>query len=194
MNSILYLSSLVALLSQLVQADPPTICSRPGLAALTFDDGPYDYQNQIGDYLHNRGINGTFFVNGNNYDCIYDEQYVQRLKRRPLNWIAYLVAPKYQHLVGPTLNQQLDLVERALMKILGVKPKFFRAPYGEHNKQSLDILAKRGYTVVDWSFDSGDSVGATPESSMKGYNKLARSFPPLRSLSITRLTKLRPQK
>ncbi|POW13659.1 hypothetical protein PSTT_03566 [Puccinia striiformis] len=51
-----------------------------------------------------------------------------------------------------------------------VKPKFFRAPYGEHNKQSLDILAKRGYTVVDWSFDSGDSVGATPESSMKGYN------------------------
>ncbi|KAI7948864.1 hypothetical protein MJO29_010529 [Puccinia striiformis f. sp. tritici] len=181
MNSILYLSSLVALLSQLVQADPPTICSRPGLAALTFDDGPYDYQNQIGDYLHNRGINGTFFVNGNNYDCIYDEQYVQRLKRTFAQ--GHLIGshtwshPNISTLSAPQLNQQLDLVERALMKILGVKPKFIRAPYGEHNKQSLDILAKRGYTVVDWSFDSGDSVGATPESSMKGYNKLAKKFP-----------------
>ncbi|KAI9610520.1 hypothetical protein H4Q26_006662 [Puccinia striiformis f. sp. tritici PST-130] len=136
-------NSLVALLSQLVQADPPTICSRPGLAALTFDDGPYDYQNQIADYLHNRGINGTFFVNGNNYDCIYDEQYVQRLKRTFAQ--GHLIGshtwshPNISTLSAPQLNQQLDLVERALMKILGVKPKFFRAPYGEHNKQSLDI-------------------------------------------------------
>jgi hypothetical protein len=62
-------------------ADPATTCSRPGLAALTFDDGPYDYENEISDYLHARQIKGTFFVNGYNYGCIYDEANVQRLKR-----------------------------------------------------------------------------------------------------------------
>jgi hypothetical protein len=61
--------------------DPATTCSRPGLAALTYDDGPYDYENKISDYLNARQIKGTFYVNGNNYECIYDEAIVKHLKR-----------------------------------------------------------------------------------------------------------------
>ncbi|POW07984.1 hypothetical protein PSTT_07860, partial [Puccinia striiformis] len=159
-----------------VRSDPATTCSRPRLAALTFDDGPYNYENRISDYLHARQIKGTFFVNGNNYGCIYDESTVQRLKRS--FYQGHLIASHtWSHanistLSATQLHQQLDLVERALMKILGVKPKFFRAPYGEHNQQSLDILKKRGYIVIDWSFHWRD-----PEESMKAYNQLAKKFP-----------------
>ncbi|PLW18791.1 hypothetical protein PCASD_02201 [Puccinia coronata f. sp. avenae] len=162
-------------------ADPATTCSRPGLAALTFDDGPYDYENEISDYLHARQIKGTFFVNGYNYGCIYDEANVQRLKRTFSQ--GHLIGshswshPHIGSLSANQLNQQLDLVEGALMKILGVKPKFFRAPYGEHSQQNLELLAKRGYTVVDWSFDAEDAVGASPEDSIESYKQLAKNFP-----------------
>jgi peptidoglycan/xylan/chitin deacetylase (PgdA/CDA1 family) len=43
------------------------------------------------------------------------------------------------------LNQQLDLIETALMKILGVKPKYFRPPYGSYNSKALAVLKSRGY-------------------------------------------------
>jgi hypothetical protein len=48
---------------------------------------------------------------------------------------------------------------------------------GEHSQQNLELLAKRGYTVVDWSFDAEDAVGASPEDSIESYKQLAKNFP-----------------
>ncbi|EFP78994.1 Carbohydrate esterase 4 protein [Puccinia graminis f. sp. tritici] len=161
--------------------DPATTCSRPGLAALTYDDGPYDYENKISDYLNARHIKGTFYVNGNNYDCIYDEAIVKHLKRT-FSQGHLIGSHTWSHanissLSAAELNQQLDLVEVALIKILGVKPKFFRPPYGAFDQKSLAILKKRGYIVANWSFDSEDAVGATPEQSMASYKELSKQFP-----------------
>lgn len=158
-----------------------TTCTKSGQAALTYDDGPYLYENEISDYLHARQIKGTFFVNGNNYACIYDEEIVKRLKRTFSQ--GHLIGshtwshPNISTLSASEFRRQLVLVEQALIKILGVKPKFFRAPYGEHNQQSLDILKEMGYIVVDWSFDSGDSIGTTPAESQAHYAELATTFP-----------------
>ena len=66
-----------------------TTCRKPGQFALTFDDGPvsmqlgislranlairqYAYQSKVSQTLQSFGAKGTFFVNGHNYDCIYD--------------------------------------------------------------------------------------------------------------------------
>ncbi|KAJ9117708.1 hypothetical protein QFC24_006422 [Naganishia onofrii] len=51
----------------------PTVvnnCVNSGQVALTFDDGPYLYENDIAGALG--GSKATFFLNGNNYDCIYN--------------------------------------------------------------------------------------------------------------------------
>jgi peptidoglycan/xylan/chitin deacetylase (PgdA/CDA1 family) len=45
-------------------------CNVQGQAALTFDDGPFNYDQQISGELN--GGKATFFFNGNNYGCIYD--------------------------------------------------------------------------------------------------------------------------
>lgn len=42
-------------------------CNRPGIFALTFDDGPYEYSWDLATYLHSRGVKATFFTNGHNY-------------------------------------------------------------------------------------------------------------------------------
>lgn len=57
-----------------------TTCKESGTFALTFDDGPYIYENELSDFLISRGVHGTFFVNGYNYDCIYDQNIVDQLK------------------------------------------------------------------------------------------------------------------
>ena len=43
-----------------------TSCTVPGTIAITFDDGPYIYTQQILDTLKSNGVTATFFVNGQN--------------------------------------------------------------------------------------------------------------------------------
>jgi peptidoglycan/xylan/chitin deacetylase (PgdA/CDA1 family) len=45
-------------------------CNNQGQVALTFDDGPSSYEQQVGNQMN--GGKATFFLNGNNYACIYD--------------------------------------------------------------------------------------------------------------------------
>jgi hypothetical protein len=41
-------------------------CSEPGVVALTFDDGPYSFTEELLDYLKSVNVNATFFISGNN--------------------------------------------------------------------------------------------------------------------------------
>lgn len=41
-------------------------CNRPGVFALTFDDGPDKYSWGLAKTLHDQGIKATFFINGAN--------------------------------------------------------------------------------------------------------------------------------
>ncbi|KAA1110256.1 Carbohydrate esterase 4 protein [Puccinia graminis f. sp. tritici] len=210
MNAKIYLTFLIAFASHssVQSAHHPkaakhvvfSTCSKPGTLALTYDDGPYRYQNQISDYLYDRDIKGTFFVNGYNYNCIYDKDVVKHLRHISLIFVPWLNPQATSnliclHFIFPIefvlawshtnistlsvheLHQQLDLNERALKKILGIKPKFFRAPYGEHTKENLKVLKQRGYVVVDWSSDSEDSMGASAKKSKAMYTKLAKKYP-----------------
>lgn len=156
-------------------------CSKPGLAALTFDDGPWKYENKISNYLKERGILGTFFINGDNYDCIYNQDIVDKLKHTFAQ--GHVIGshtwshPDITKLKDSELNIELDRMETALKKILGVVPRYFRAPYGSTNNHTLDILFKRGYRVIDWTFDAGDANDDPPEKSIQGYSNLAKSYP-----------------
>lgn len=72
-----------------------TTCRNPNSFAMTFDDGPYIYQNNISDYLISRGIHGTFFVNGYNYDCIYEENIVASLRHSKSSKVFILTVSHY---------------------------------------------------------------------------------------------------
>lgn len=44
-----------------------TKCSSPGMLALAYDDGPYQYTQKLADILSAGGAKGTFFVTGTLY-------------------------------------------------------------------------------------------------------------------------------
>jgi peptidoglycan/xylan/chitin deacetylase (PgdA/CDA1 family) len=48
-------------------------CTSPGMLALAYDDGPYQYTGQLVDILDKGGAKATFFWTGTLYGCIYKE-------------------------------------------------------------------------------------------------------------------------
>jgi peptidoglycan/xylan/chitin deacetylase (PgdA/CDA1 family) len=64
-------------------ASDPVIraCTVPNTFAVTFDDGPGTYTNDLLDYLDKRQIKVTFFVNGLNYNDIKDPAIAATVKR-----------------------------------------------------------------------------------------------------------------
>ncbi|KAJ7590664.1 carbohydrate esterase family 4 protein [Mycena floridula] len=107
-----------------------TSCVLPKTAALTFDDGPWIYNKDVVDTLVANNATGTFFFNGDNYDCIYSSDAMARIK--------YVYAHGHQvgshtwaHLDLTTLSwdnihDQMWKVELALTRIIGVVPAFMR--------------------------------------------------------------------
>ncbi|KAH0584795.1 hypothetical protein H2248_008075 [Termitomyces sp. 'cryptogamus'] len=174
-----------------------TKCTVPNTAALTFvskcrdgsgplqtfkkDDGPYIYLKNVSDTLSAAGATGTFFFNGQNYDCIYT--------RESVDGAAYAYSKGHQigshtwshgHLTTLDKTQlvsEFSRTEDALKKILGVVPAFTRCPYGEYNDLVRQVAYERGQTLVNWDFDSGDSVGKTPEESNNLYDDVASEHP-----------------
>jgi peptidoglycan/xylan/chitin deacetylase (PgdA/CDA1 family) len=51
-----------------------TKCSKPGVLALAYDDGPYQYTQQLVDILNKGGAKATFFWTGTLYGCIYGQK------------------------------------------------------------------------------------------------------------------------
>lgn len=158
-----------------------TSCTQHNTVALTFDDGPWIYLNDVSDTLTANNVIGTFFFNGNNYACIYDDDSVQR--------VQYAVAHGHQvashtwsHSDLTTLNwdqihNEMWLVEQALWKIVGRYPAFMRPPYGNYNDLVLQASYIRGQAVALWDFDSGDSTGSTPAQSDAAYDALIAQHP-----------------
>lgn len=57
-------------------ADPGVVytkCNRPGVLALAYDDGPYEFTSELVDILDEAGAKGTFFWTGTLYGCIYNQ-------------------------------------------------------------------------------------------------------------------------
>jgi peptidoglycan/xylan/chitin deacetylase (PgdA/CDA1 family) len=156
-----------------------TNCVKPGTFAFTADDGPYLYGGQIASLLEQHNSVGTFFVNGNNWACIYDyaDELIKRYKAG-----HQIAAHTWTH-EDITTHSHADLVaqfsylETALVKILGIKPAFFRPPYGDWNQPLVDTITSWGYQVVTWNLDSGDSAGVSTSESISTYDSAISQYP-----------------
>jgi peptidoglycan/xylan/chitin deacetylase (PgdA/CDA1 family) len=158
-----------------------TKCTVPNTVALTFDDGPYAYMYDISKAIIAAGGKATFFVNGNNYGCIYDADNVKRIKYLHSKG-HQLASHTWGHkdlatLTWDQVHDEMWRVEEALQRITGLTPAFMRPPFGSYNDNVLAASAVRGQKVAIWDFDSGDSTGATPAQSKQKYTDIANQRP-----------------
>jgi len=131
--------------------------------ALTFDDGPYLYDEYLLDYLKSIRAKATFFVNGDNMMDITSDL-GRRIIKRIYNEGHEIGSHTFKHadldtLTADEIEGQMTPLEDALQSIIGVRPAFVRPPYGSGttNKLVLDTLEYLGYTdIIMWNVDTLD--------------------------------------
>jgi len=131
--------------------------------ALTFDDGPNaDRTPAVLEVLAERGVVGTFFLQGN----MLERQ--SSVLTRIVDDGHEIGHHGFSHARRDVRNQA-KLGDRAL-RAQGISTRLFRPPGGEAGPGDLAWLAWRGYSTVFWSFDSVDSrreegkwLGAQPD-------------------------------
>ena len=153
-----------------------TKCTQPNTVAITFDDGPYMYNEQIVQAFNAAGGKATFFVNGQNWGCIYTyaanllSAYQAGHQIGSHTWSHANVSA----LTSDQLTTEMNKLSSALLQIIGVNPTYFRPPYGAYTQASVDTLKGLGFTkFVVWDSDAGDSLNATAAQQQAYYNSLS---------------------
>ncbi|ORX78632.1 glycoside hydrolase/deacetylase, partial [Anaeromyces robustus] len=131
--------------------------------ALTFDDGPYKYDEDLLDLLKKYNVKATFFLNGDNVMDIYSTQGKRIVKRMAAE--GHIVASHtWSHadldeLNASQIKEEMIKVEEAIVKITGKRPAFMRLPYGSgtSNPTVKKTLQSLGYTAgFQWNVDTMD--------------------------------------
>ncbi|PWN97303.1 glycoside hydrolase/deacetylase [Tilletiopsis washingtonensis] len=141
--------------------------------AYSFDAGPAVWHAQLDDIFAQSGGHYTAFVNGALADgaCIYDESNVAMLRASLLK--GHLIAShtwsgaRLSDLTQTQIDAEVELLEEATWKTLGVVPAFIRPPHGACDAACVEYLNSRhGLSVVTWDTDSRDAMGASPMTSI----------------------------
>ncbi len=139
--------------------------------ALTFDDGPGPYTQQLVDVLNKHGLKATFFAIGE------EERYFSAgtvLELRSGDVVGDhtethpMLAPMSAHEQHEELFEQIARIE-----ILGgPRPRLFRPPYGSFDATTFAQLKKLKLLMVLWSTDTDDytlpGVSAIVQSALAG--------------------------
>ncbi|KAG8891262.1 Carbohydrate esterase 4 protein, partial [Tulasnella sp. 408] len=144
-------------------------------------DGPYVYSSDIVLTLAKYNAKATFFVNGNNWECIYSRENEMRLKAA-LAAGHQIASHTWRHadlanLDRDEVKSEMTQLDDALVKILGVKPAFVRPPYGSYNDLCRQVAQENGQSIVQWDFDSGDSAGASASQIEDAYQDIVQRHP-----------------
>lgn len=140
-----------------------THCSRPGIIALTFDDGPGAYTSDLLNLLDRHSVRATFFITGNNMAPNIDVPSTgwPALLRRMYDTGHQLGSHTWTHLDLSSADEgvrdgQMLSNEEAFLNIFGFYPTYMRPPYGSCERGCLDRMAGLGYHVINWNVDTQD--------------------------------------
>ena len=150
-RKLIFAAMLVGLILILI----PTAVAAPAykLAALTFDDGPSEYTDELLDGLAERGVSATFFVQGFKAEANPDVIY------RMIEEGHQVANHSYNHPDMYTLSDedaqaQFVQTDRILNRITGTfGAHYYRAPYGNSTET---LRAMLNGPMFYWSLDSED--------------------------------------
>ncbi|KAG0290112.1 chitin deacetylase [Linnemannia gamsii] len=134
-------------------------CTVPNSFAVTFDDGPGTYTNELLDYLARRQVKVTFFVNGLNYNNIEDPDIsatVQRAYREGHQIASHTWSHADISLPSTNLRDEMGKLDVVLKNLTGKRPVYMRPPYGNTSPEAVAWLTSEGYKIINWNVDTND--------------------------------------
>lgn len=128
--------------------------------ALTFDDGPDgNITPKIMDALDKKSVKATFFFQGNHVAS------KTKVVKRAFEEGHQIAVHSYSHpqltkISEKSVKSEMNKTAKAVKKIIGYEPLYFRPPYGDMDEKTLKYI-DRDYQVVIWSVDTMDWVKGT---------------------------------
>jgi len=124
--------------------------------ALTFDDGPNPYYTQqVLAVLQQYGIKATFFCIGRQvaqYPSLVKQEYAAGNVIGNHTW-SHADLTK---LSSDAILTQINATSDAIQQAVGVRPTFFRPPYGVINANVLTQANQLGLTTIIWNDEARD--------------------------------------
>ena len=154
-------------------------CVQNNVVALTFDDGPYLYTNELLDVLKSYGFKATFFMTGNNlgkgpidttapYPTVIKRMISEGHQVASHTWSHYSLS----NITSAQRKQQMVKNERAIANIIGKYPTYMRPPYSQCDVASgcqADMKAL-GYHRIYFDLDTQDYLNPLPSQIQTSKN------------------------
>jgi peptidoglycan/xylan/chitin deacetylase (PgdA/CDA1 family) len=172
------LSDLVIVSAETVKKrDYSHISKDAKMVALTFDDGPCEYTEQVLGILNKYGGRATFCVVGSRVSS-----YKETLGLIDKSG-SQIMGHSWDHsnlsrMGREAIRQNLLKTNMAIYKATGKMPRYYRPPYGAVNERVKDVSKDLGMSIVNWNVDTEDW------KSRDAVSVAARSLDGLRSGSI----------
>lgn len=124
--------------------------------AFVFEDGPSPYVTPLLlDALKKHGMKATFAVSGQNLE--FNPGLARRIVSEGHEIANHTYSlPDLKRLSPEEIVREIRAAEEVIVRVAGVKPKYFRATNGELDESLRDLVQKEGYEVLDSTLDSGD--------------------------------------
>ncbi|KAI0486711.1 carbohydrate esterase family 4 protein [Xylaria cf. heliscus] len=150
-----------------------TKCSKSGVLALAYDDGPYQYTSSLIDTLDAAGVKGTFFFTGTLYGCIYNQRAAVKKAFDNGHQVAShtWTHPHMGSMSAAAIQSEMEKVEQATVNIFGRKPAYMRPPYLDTGGQFLSVMRQMNYSVITDDIDAGDWNNQSPQQSQQKFQQ-----------------------
>jgi len=127
--------------------------------AISFDDGPAEnYTLDILNILNTENVKATFFCIGKR---IAGNEFILKQAKTEGHIIgnhSYSHHFWFDMYSAKKMQNDLQQMDAEMERVIGVKAKLFRPPYGVTNPNLAKAIKKGGYTPVGWSVRSMDTV------------------------------------
>lgn len=140
--------------------------------ALSFDDGPTEFTQEVLDILAENDCRATFFMVGTNMDlrpemvkAVYEsgnEVGLHTWRHNDLNTMD-----------AKAIVRNLELCQNIVMEQTGTTAKWLRPPYGKVGPSTYGACTSLGMYIATWSIDSRDW---SLQNAQKIYNEVIKQL------------------
>ena len=145
-----------------------------GAIAITFDDGPIPGKTEkILEVLKLYKVHAAFFCIGNRVASNLTLAKQIHADGHLLSNHSYWHKSTFDLQRTEKIQDELTTTDTAIHNAIGLKPAFFRPPYGVTNPMVAKAIVKGGYKTIGWSIRSFDTISKDRDAL---FNRVTKSL------------------
>ena len=143
----------------------------PRKVALTFDDGPAEFTEEILGILKSENIRAAFFLIGKN--IAGNEHLVKRMQEdgHVIGNHSFEHGRHFDWKSSRSMKLEIEKTNAAIAAITGTEPTLFRPPFGVTNPNLARAIRTSGMKSVGWSIRSFDTLARSEAGLLKRISR-----------------------